>query len=70
MDTKLRTLAKALTWQALGLATTGLIAWVYTGSVLAALGVALSTSAPGLGFFVLHERLWARVTWGLRQQQV
>ncbi|MBC7280834.1 DUF2061 domain-containing protein [Hoeflea sp.] len=66
MDSNLRTIVKAVTWQALGLATTSLLAWFYTGSVLGALGFALSTSATGLAFFVVHERIWARVHWGLR----
>jgi len=69
MDSNLRTIVKAVTWQALGLASTSLLAWIYTGSVLGALGFALSTSATGLAFFVLHERIWARVNWGLRQPQ-
>mgnify|MGYP003634379153 CR=1 FL=1 len=66
MDSPLRTIAKAVTWQILGLITTSLIAWLHTGSVIGALTFALSTSATGLAFFFLHERIWAHVGWGFR----
>lgn len=65
MESKLRTIAKAVTWQALGLLTTSALAWFHTGSVASALTFALSTAASGLAFFVLHERVWARVRWGI-----
>jgi len=69
MESKLRTIAKALTWQALGLAVTGALAWFHTGNMMTALSFALSTAASGLAFFVLHERMWARVRWGLDSRQ-
>ncbi|OCW59037.1 DUF2061 domain-containing protein [Hoeflea olei] len=65
MDSPVRTIVKAVSWQALGLVSTALIAWLHTGAMLSALTFALSTSATGLAFFFLHERLWARVRWGL-----
>ena len=65
METKLRTIAKALTWQVIGLAVTGALAWFHTGSMLTAVSFALSTATSGLAFFFVHERLWARVRWGI-----
>lgn len=70
MESKRRTLAKAVTWQALGLATTGALAWLHTGSMLSALTFALSTAGMGLAFFIVHERVWARVRWGMGEQRV
>ena len=64
LETKFRTIAKAITWQVLGLATTGALAWLHTGSVQDAITFALSTAAIGMTFFVVHERMWDRVTWG------
>ena len=37
MESKLRTIAKAITWQALGLAVTGALAWFHTGNMVTAL---------------------------------
>ncbi|GAB5464364.1 DUF2061 domain-containing protein [Hoeflea alexandrii] len=70
MESKLRTIAKAITWQALGLAVTGTLAWFHTGNMATALSFALSTAASGLAFFVLHERVWARVRWGTAKRHV
>jgi uncharacterized membrane protein len=64
MESNLRTIMKATTWQLLGLLTTSLLAWFHTGSVLGALTFALSSAATGFAFFFLHERLWAHVKWG------
>lgn len=68
METNLRTIAKAITWQILGLIITGGLALGYTGSVITALSFALSTAASGLAFFFVHERLWARVRWGIGER--
>ena len=68
METKLRTIAKALTWQVLGLAVTGALAWFHTGSMLTAVSFALTTATSGLAFFFVHERLWARVRWGIGER--
>lgn len=69
MESKLRTIAKAITWQVLGLAVTGALAWFHTGSMTTALSFALSTAASGLAFFIVHERIWARVGWGIGGRQ-
>lgn len=69
MDSNLRTITKAVTWQIIGLLTTSLIAWFQTGSVISAITFALSTSASGFAFFFLHERIWSRVSWGLGRRQ-
>ncbi len=69
MDSNLRTILKAVTWQTLGLLTTTLLAWLQTGSVISALTFALSTSATGFAFFFIHERVWSRVSWGLGRPQ-
>ncbi|WP_420407888.1 DUF2061 domain-containing protein [Hoeflea sp.] len=69
MESNLRTIIKAVTWQLLGLLTTSLLAWFHTGSVLDALTFALSTSATGFAFFFLHERVWARVRWGAAEER-
>ena len=68
MESKLRTIAKALTWQALGLTVTGALAWFHTGNMATALSFALTTAASGLAFFIVHERLWARVRWGIAER--
>ncbi|MFN3824181.1 MAG: DUF2061 domain-containing protein [Pseudorhodobacter sp.] len=69
MDTARRTLAKALVWQALGLAVMGGVGWAFTGSVALAGGMAVANMAIGFATYLLHERIWARIGWGLEAQR-
>jgi len=64
METRARTLVKALLWNAIGLAVMSLVGLVLTGS--AAIGgiMALVNTAIGLISYVLYERVWARISWG------
>lgn len=64
METRSRTLAKAVGWQLLGFGVMVLVGLVVTGSV--ALGGTLAALNTGLGFlcYVLYERLWSHIRWG------
>ena len=64
MDTTRRTLAKAITWQLLGLVVTTTLGYVATGSVTAGGALALSSALVGFVCYALHERLWSRIRWG------
>ncbi len=64
METRGRTLIKALIWQAIGLSVMALVGWAVTGSAM--LGGTLAVINTVLGFltYVVYERIWARVAWG------
>lgn len=64
MDTRKRTLTKALLWQVLGLVIMGLIGWAVTGSAALGSGLALSNALIGFVTYFLYERIWARIGWG------
>lgn len=64
MEKPIRTLAKAVSWQLLGLFSMALIGYLFTGSLLTAGSLALVTTATGSVCYVLHERAWNRVDWG------
>lgn len=64
METSRRTLMKAITWQALGIVTTAALGYPHTGSLWGALSLAVSASASGFVFFLLHEKIWNAVRWG------
>ena len=66
MDTTARQIAKSLSWQLLGLASVTCIGWFFTGSLVASGGIAISGAATGLVLFVLHEKVWAQISWGRR----
>jgi uncharacterized membrane protein len=64
METRSRSLVKAFVWQGIGLISMLLIGWVGTGSVGVAGGLAVANMTIGFVFYLLHERLWAQITWG------
>ncbi len=66
METRARTLAKAVGWQLLGFGMMVLVGLAVTGSI--AIGGTLAALNTGLGFlfYVFYERLWARIHWGRR----
>ena len=65
-DSPIRSIVKALTWQAMGLFVMMLISWAVTGSVTAGGMIAVLGAASGMVTYILHERLWARIGWGRR----
>lgn len=66
MESPTRSIVKAVTWQLLGLVTMTLIAWIVTGSLTSAGGLALTAAATGFICFIIHERVWAHIPWGRR----
>ncbi|WP_346899549.1 DUF2061 domain-containing protein [uncultured Roseibium sp.] len=66
METMVRTLVKAATWQGLGILTMTALSYPQTGSLTGALSIAVSASASGFVFYLIHEKIWNRVRWGRR----
>ena len=64
MERPIRSIVKALTWQALGLVTMTALAYVATGDLSSAGSLALGAAATSLVFFFVHERVWAIIPWG------
>ena len=64
-ETSKRTVTKALTWQLLGLLVMAAVGYLLTGSIIEAGGLSLALQAFSLVCYILHERLWSRVRWGL-----
>ncbi|MEL6265975.1 MAG: DUF2061 domain-containing protein [Pseudomonadota bacterium] len=66
METRSRTLAKAVTWQLSGLVAMTAIGYAVTGSVAAGGTVAVAGTAVGFVSYIVHERIWAAIGWGRR----
>lgn len=66
METPARSLAKAVTWQLLGLVVMTLIGYLITGSLGAGGAIAVAGTASGFVSYIAHERIWARIPWGRR----
>ncbi len=66
METMVRTVVKAATWQGLGILTMTALSYPQTGSLTGALSIAVSASASGFVFYLVHEKIWNAVRWGRR----
>lgn len=66
MESPSRTIAKAASWQLLGLFSMTLIGYLFTGSVTTAGSLAVVAALFGTICYVFHERVWNRISWGRR----
>ena len=64
METTKRTIVKALSWQILGLLMMTMISYLHTGSMTSVLSLAGTSTVIGLISYVIHEKLWQRISWG------
>jgi uncharacterized membrane protein len=66
METRARTLVKALLWNAIGLLMMSIVGLALTGS--AAIGGIMAAVNTGIGLvsYVVYERVWSRINWGRR----
>ncbi len=47
-----------------------IVGYLFTGSISAGGGIAAVGAAAGFLSYIVHERLWARVTWGQRRLEI
>lgn len=66
MESRTRSLAKAFSWQFLGLFTMSTIGYAFTGSLSSGGALALVSAAVGFFTYLMHERAWSGVEWGKR----
>ena len=64
MDTRKRTLVKAIIWNVIGLMTMLAVGFIATGSFAVGGAMAVVNTLVGLSMYVVYERVWAGVTWG------
>lgn len=63
-----RSLAKAVSWRALGSIDTFALSWFFTASVTAAGAIAGTEVLTKTLLYYLHERAWSRIGWGMGKQ--
>lgn len=65
MDTSKRSLAKAISWRIIASFTTATITFAITGRFSLAVQIGAADSITKLFGYFLHERMWARIRYGL-----
>ena len=64
METRLRSLTKAVIWNLIGLVVMALVAFLATGSWTTGGSIALVNAGIGLSAYLIYERVWTRIRWG------
>jgi uncharacterized membrane protein len=64
-ETSKRSLAKTLSWRFFALLITSLVVLLYTGSAAIALTIGGTEALVKMVLYFVHERVWARLRFGL-----
>ncbi|MES0824158.1 DUF2061 domain-containing protein [Ruegeria sp. SCP11] len=64
METRRRSVVKAVLWNIMGLFVMTLVGLVATGSAAVGGTLAIVNTAIGLTMYVIYERIWAGISWG------
>jgi uncharacterized membrane protein len=59
-----RSIAKAISWRALGSVDTFALSWFFTGSAGAAGAIASTEMITKMILYYVHERAWSAIHWG------
>lgn len=65
MESRRRSIAKAVSYRIFGTLITALIAWAFTGQWYTAAQIGVLDGVMKLVGYFLHERLWTRIKYGL-----
>ncbi|WP_171099495.1 MULTISPECIES: DUF2061 domain-containing protein [unclassified Ruegeria] len=64
METRRRSVVKAMLWNAMGLIVMSGVGLVTTGSLALGGTLAVANTVIGLAMYVTYERIWAGIAWG------
>jgi uncharacterized membrane protein len=64
MDSRARSIVKALSYRVLGSISTGAMVFLFTGNGKMSIGAGLLDSVVKLVLYFLHERLWNYIPYG------
>ena len=59
-----RSIAKSLSWRAIGTLDTIFISWIITGTLTLAFSIGLVELGTKMVLYFLHERMWNSIKWG------
>jgi uncharacterized membrane protein len=68
MESKKRSLAKALLWRLIGIIVLGSITWVLTKNLETTTIITLMFHTINFVLYYFHERFWERIDWGLMRK--
>lgn len=66
-ETKTRSWVKSLVWRLFGFIILGFITYIFTGNWTESLFVSVWFNSIRFVLYFVHERLWLKVKWGLKE---
>jgi adenylylsulfate kinase len=63
-DSRIRSVAKGLTWRAIATGTTMTLVYIATGDIQLMAHIGMADVVIKLVFYYGHERAWGRLSWG------
>ena len=64
METRARSIAKAVSYRCLGSASTALIVYAVTGKISVSAGAGAADAIVKLSLYFVHERIWNHINFG------
>ena len=64
VESKTRSLAKAISWRITGSLDTFVISWAITGNAGIATGITTIELVTKIFYYWVHERVWDQIEWG------
>lgn len=65
-ESRIRHIAKTVTWRAVGTLDTMTLAWLITGNPMAGVKIGSSELFTKMILYYIHERIWYRLNYGLK----
>lgn len=66
IELRRRSIIKGVTWRVTATIITIIIVFLFTGEIKLALGVGLIEAIAKLVLYYIHERIWNKISWGVR----
>ena len=65
METRKRSLYKAISWRVIATFITSIVVWIVTDEPSLSIGIGLADSIIKMGAYYGHERMWTQIKLGL-----
>lgn len=59
-----RSIAKSISWRAIGTLDTIIISWIITGTLTLAFSIGVVELVTKMVLYFFHERIWNTISWG------
>lgn len=64
MDSRARSITKAVTWRIIATIVTGAVAYIFTSTLRSSIELTVTVMILSTIAYYLHERAWNKVVWG------